>query len=200
MIKLTNLGLLMILPLFTMALVASYNSPAYGGGHGVGMPTQGEVLCLPSEVAVIRTTNPQMICVDKTTAAKWEQYGMATIVGGKAMMEESMEEPKSTLQQRLDEIIAKIDTRDNTQNRSGWPHKSIIIFPGRREEPIRAWTIATILNELATLPPAIAQNDEGFGRFHADLHPSFLGIGPQAFRGTRVRKRLAFCYIAGHGR
>jgi len=108
MIKLTNLGLLMILPLFTVALVASYNSPAYGGGHGVGMPTQGAVLCLPSEVAIIRTTNPQMICVDKTTAAKWEQYGMATIVGGKAM-EESMEEPKSTLQQRLDEIIAKIE-------------------------------------------------------------------------------------------
>ena len=108
MIKLTNLGLLMILPLFTVALVASYNSPAYGGGHGVGMPTQGAVLCLPSEVAIIRTTNPQMICVDKTTATKWVQYGMATIVGGKAM-EESMEEPKSTLQQRLDEIIAKIE-------------------------------------------------------------------------------------------
>jgi len=79
MIKLTNLGLLMILPLFTVALVASYNSPAYGGGHGVGMPTQGEILCLPSEVAIKRTTNPQIICVDKTTATKWVGYGMATI-------------------------------------------------------------------------------------------------------------------------
>lgn len=98
----------MILPLFTVALVASYNSPAYGGPSGVGMPSQGEILCLASEVAVIRTTNPQMICVDKTTAAKWVQYGMATIVGKEAM-EESMEQPESTLQKRLDEIIAKIE-------------------------------------------------------------------------------------------
>ena len=84
----------MILPLFTVALVASYNSPAYGGGHGVGMPTQGEILCLPSEVAIKRTTNPQIICVNKTTATKWVGYGMATIVGEETM-EESMEQPKS---------------------------------------------------------------------------------------------------------
>ena len=108
----------MILPLFTVALVANYDSPAFAAekqrihtttsGSGVGMPDKGPILCMASDVAVKRTTNPQIICVNKNTAAKWVQYGMATIVGGPSEAE-AMEEPKSTLQKQLDDIIAKIE-------------------------------------------------------------------------------------------
>ncbi len=108
----------MILPLFTVALVANYDSPAFAAektrihtttsGSGVGMPDKGPVLCMASDVAVKRTTNPQIICVNKSTAEKWVRYGMATIVGGPSEAE-AMEEPKSTLQKQLDDIIAKIE-------------------------------------------------------------------------------------------
>ena len=115
MIKLTNLGLLMILPLFTVALVVIYDSPAFAArietvtvGSGVGMPDQADIICRSGQTAFVRTTNPNQICVEHDKAVRWEQLGIGTIVG-KPSEAEAMEAPKSTLQQRLDEIIAKIE-------------------------------------------------------------------------------------------
>jgi len=85
--KLTSLGLLLIIPLFTMALVANYNSIA---------SAQEAIHCPSGEVTVVRTTNPNPICVDAGTAAKWEQRGMATIVG-EVSEPESMEAPATRI-------------------------------------------------------------------------------------------------------
>jgi len=44
--------------------------------------------CQAGEVVVIRTTNPDPICVDEDTANKWVQYKMATIVTASDEVEE----------------------------------------------------------------------------------------------------------------
>ena len=97
--KLTSLGLLLIIPLFTMALVANYNSIA---------SAQEAIHCPSGEITVVRTTNPNPICVNENTAMKWEQRGMATIVG-EASETESMEAPASSQQRQIDQILEKIE-------------------------------------------------------------------------------------------
>lgn len=96
--KMTSLGLLLILPLFTMALVANYNSFA---------SAQEEIHCPSGEVTFVRTTNPNPICLDQSTAMKWESYGMGTIVG-EASEPESMEAPETSQQKAIDKIMEKI--------------------------------------------------------------------------------------------
>jgi len=78
------LGLLAILPLFTIGIVASYNPSANA---------TEELVCMDGEVTVVRVTNPNSICVDENTANRWVQLGIATIVSEEEMMmEETMEE------------------------------------------------------------------------------------------------------------
>jgi len=96
--KMTSLGLLLIVPLFTMALVANYDSFA---------SAQEELHCPSGEVAFVRTTNPNPICLDQTTAMKWEGYGMGTIVG-EASEPKSMEAPETSQQKAIDKIMEKI--------------------------------------------------------------------------------------------
>lgn len=99
MTKMTSLGFLLILPLFTIALVANYNSFA---------SAQEEIRCISGEVTVIRVTNANPICIDKDTALKWEKYGIATIVSEDSESE-PIKAPKSTLQQQSELILEKIE-------------------------------------------------------------------------------------------
>ena len=94
--KLTSLGLLLIIPLFTMALVANYNSFA---------SAQEELICPSGEVAFVRTTNPNPVCIDSNTAMKWEGYGMGEIVGEASEPEEA---PATPQQNAIDLIMEKI--------------------------------------------------------------------------------------------
>jgi len=77
------LGLLIILPLFTIGIFANYDNFANAAE---------EIVCMDGEVTVVRVTNPNPICVDENTANRWVQLGIATIVGEEMMMEETMEE------------------------------------------------------------------------------------------------------------
>jgi len=73
------LGLLVILPLFTIGIFANYDNFANAAE---------EIVCMDGEVTVVRVTNPNPICVDENTANRWVQLGIATIVGEEMMMEE----------------------------------------------------------------------------------------------------------------
>jgi len=77
------LGLLAILPLFTIGIFANYDNFANAAE---------ELVCMDGEVTVVRVTNPNPICVDENTANRWVQLGIATIVGEEEMMEETVEE------------------------------------------------------------------------------------------------------------
>ncbi len=77
------LGLLVILPLFTIGIFANYDNFANAAE---------ELDCMDGEVTVVRVTNPNPICVDENTANRWVQLGIATIVGEEMMMEETIEE------------------------------------------------------------------------------------------------------------
>ena len=77
------LGLLVILPLFTIGIFANYDHFANAAE---------EIDCLSGEVTVVRATNPDPICVDEDTANRWVQLGIATIIGEKEVVEETMEE------------------------------------------------------------------------------------------------------------
>ena len=67
------LGLLAILPLLTISLATNYD--ALAAHHG-----EQEISCVTGEVLVIRTTNPNPICVSEDTALRWVEIGLATIV------------------------------------------------------------------------------------------------------------------------
>ena len=77
------LGLLVILPLFTIGIFANYDNFANAAE---------ELVCMDGEVTVVRVTNSNPICIDENTANRWVQLGIATIVGEEEMMEETMEE------------------------------------------------------------------------------------------------------------
>jgi len=81
-----------------MALVANSNSFA----------TLEDLVCPSGEVVVIRVNDPMNpVCIDSSTAKKWEGYGIATIVG-EVSVQESMEAPASSQQTLIDQIMEKI--------------------------------------------------------------------------------------------
>ena len=53
------------------------------------------ILCPAGEVEVVRVTNPNSICINQNTAERWENLGIAEIVGepGKKVIEEVRDEP-----------------------------------------------------------------------------------------------------------
>ncbi|MCH7968587.1 MAG: hypothetical protein IH841_05010, partial [Thaumarchaeota archaeon] len=56
-----------------------------------------ELQCMSGEVTVVRTTNPDPICINEITANRWVQLGIAEIIGEpmeEEMMEETMVEEK----------------------------------------------------------------------------------------------------------
>ena len=61
-----NKTLLAIIPLIAFAFV-NYNDAI----------AQEPLECMEGEVTVVRTTNPNPICIDEDTALKWVGYGMA---------------------------------------------------------------------------------------------------------------------------
>ena len=65
-------AILTIIPLVALLFITTYNNSAFAEEIGLE--------CQAGEVVVIRTTNPNPICVDEDTANKWVQYKIATIV------------------------------------------------------------------------------------------------------------------------
>jgi len=90
------LGLLVILPLFTIGIFANYDSFANAAE---------EIDCMSGEVTVVRATNPNPICVDKDTANKWVQLGIATIIGEEEMMEEETIEEEMMIEETMEETM-----------------------------------------------------------------------------------------------
>ncbi len=68
-LTLKRIGLLAILPLFTISFLVSYE-------HASAQ----ELACPEGEVTVVRTTDPNPACIKESTANRWVQLGMATIV------------------------------------------------------------------------------------------------------------------------
>jgi len=90
------LGLLVILPLFTIGIFANYDHFANAAE---------EIDCLSGEVTVVRATNPDPICVDENTANRWVQLGIATIVGEEEMMEEETIEEEMMIEETMEETM-----------------------------------------------------------------------------------------------
>ncbi len=81
------IGLLALLPLFTVALTTTYSGIAHGEN----------ITCPEGEIVIQRVNDPRFICIDESTANRWVELGIATIVGAPAaeaeeVMEEVMEE------------------------------------------------------------------------------------------------------------
>jgi len=89
------LGLLVILPLFTIGIFANYDDFASAA--------EDEIACMSGEVTVVRVTNPKPICVDKDTANKWVKLGIATIIGEEEMIEEEAMEEEMMMEETIEE-------------------------------------------------------------------------------------------------
>jgi len=69
-LTLKSIGLLAILPLFTISFLVSYE---YASAQ--------ELACPKGEVTVVRVNDPNPACINENTANRWVQLGIATIVG-----------------------------------------------------------------------------------------------------------------------
>jgi len=93
------LGLLAILPLFTIGIFANYDNFANAAE---------ELVCMDGEVTVVRVTNPNSICVDENTANRWVQLGIATIVGEEEMMMEETIEEEMMMEETIEEEMMEV--------------------------------------------------------------------------------------------
>ncbi len=87
------LGLLAILPLFTIGLVGNYN---------ISANAQEVLQCMSGEVTVIHVSNPKSICLNESTANRWAQLGIVTIVTPSEEIEVIMEE------EMMEEVIEEV--------------------------------------------------------------------------------------------
>jgi hypothetical protein len=109
------LGLLAILPLFTIGIFANYDDFANAAE---------EIDCMIGEVTVVRVTNPDPICVDKDTANKWVQLGIATIIGEEEAMEEEVIEEEVMIEEEVlmeePEAMAEPEVMMEEKNHAKW--------------------------------------------------------------------------------
>ncbi len=77
------LGLLAIIPLFTVVLVTNFNSNVFA-------VEEDELQCMAGEVVFLRYTNPLAVCIEESTAYRWVQLGMGIVI---KTSEETIEEP-----------------------------------------------------------------------------------------------------------
>ena len=87
------LGLLAILPLFTIGLVGNYN---------ISANAQEVLQCMSGEVTVVHVSNPKSICLNESTANRWAQLGIVTIVTPSEEIEVIMEE------EMMEEVIEEV--------------------------------------------------------------------------------------------
>jgi hypothetical protein len=102
-------AILAIIPLIAVMFIATYNDNAFS--------EEIDLECQAGEVTVVRTTNPNPICVNEDTANKWVEYGLATIVAG-ASSDEVEETPA---EESIDEVPAEesVEGEEPLQNQSG---------------------------------------------------------------------------------
>ena len=67
------LGLLAIIPLFTVVLVTNFNSNVFA-------VEEDELQCMAGEVVFLRYTNPLAVCIEESTAYRWVQLGMGIVI------------------------------------------------------------------------------------------------------------------------
>jgi len=95
------LGLLAILPLFTIGLVGNYN---------ISANAQEVLQCMSGEVTVIHVSNPKSICLNESTANRWAQLGIVTIVTPieemEVITEEIMVEEEPMMEEVIEEEVA----------------------------------------------------------------------------------------------
>jgi len=97
-LTLKRLGLLAILPLFTISVLVSYE---YASAQ--------ELACPQGEVTLVRASDPNPICIKESTANRWVQLGIATIVGTVQVTSAEpiqMETPQETMEETMEEEIA----------------------------------------------------------------------------------------------
>ena len=90
-------AILAIIPLIAMVFITTYNDNVFS--------EEDDLQCPAGEVVVVRTTNPNPICVEESTAHKWVRYGMATIV--ESFTSDEVEEARETMTGEEFEAIAE---------------------------------------------------------------------------------------------
>jgi len=92
-LTLKRLGLLAILPLFTISVLVRYE---YASAQ--------ELACPQGEVTLVRASDPNPICIKESTANRWVQLGIATIVGTVQVTSAEpipMETPQETMEEEI---------------------------------------------------------------------------------------------------
>ncbi len=126
--------LLTIIPLIAFVFLTNYDVSAQ----------EIDLECPKNEVVVVRTTNPNPICIDKSTAMKWEKYGIATIVGETKEKETTEEEIIPEIEESPEEIIPESQYPSIPNDLSRAQSYLVIISGGELTEPITFQTFSKI--------------------------------------------------------
>ena len=112
------LGLLAILPLITIGLASQQMTTVFAA-------TEADTECRAGNVLVLRAAHNNYACISEESAQKWEQLGIATIVGKsmeKPHMEDSME--KSSMEDSMEKPAMsepKMDSMEETHEEHAAP-------------------------------------------------------------------------------
>jgi hypothetical protein len=108
-----------------------------------------ELVCPTGKIEVIRVTNPESICIDQDTAQRWNQLGIAEIVG--ELMVNAPEEEKSIDEKFIPEITEPSEEIISTFQYSSLPDDAsraqyylVTISGGDLVEPITFQTFSKV--------------------------------------------------------
>jgi len=98
--------------------------------------------CPKNEVVVVRTTNPNPICVDKSTAERWIELGIVETVG--ELIEEETEETVPEIEESPEETIPEFQYPSIPNDLSRAQSYLVTISGGELTEPITFQTFSKI--------------------------------------------------------
>jgi len=124
--------LITILPLIVLVFVSNYDAFAQ----------EIDIECPKNEVVVVRTTNPNPVCVDKSTAERWVGLKIAEIVG--EQIEEKPEELVQEIEESFEETIRELDKPYIPSDLSRAQSYLVTISGGELTKPVTFQTFARV--------------------------------------------------------
>jgi len=100
--------------------------------------------CPKNEVVVVRTTNPNPICVDESTAHRWVSLGLAEIIGETQEKETTEEEIVPEIEESPEEIIPELQYPSIPNDLSRAQSNLLTISGGELTEPITFQTFSKV--------------------------------------------------------
>jgi hypothetical protein len=107
-----------------------------------------ELICPSGEIEIVRVTNPESICIDQDTAQRWNQLGIAKIVGEIMVIASEEEKPHEEFVPEItdlpEEIISTFQYGQLPDDASRAQYYLVTISGGDLVDPITFQTFSKV--------------------------------------------------------